>query len=319
MQPRERTHGIATATVPAALSFVAAVALRGYVPGADPVANDAAAADPLALTVVAVLLVAAGGVMVVAVIARLRHRVAAPVRVVGRVDWLRGDRGKPSWRVASIAFGLILGWLVAVAVLSGLGERGETPRSMPGASPAAAGPASPGDAAPTPPAPDTGAGGPDVLSFLYGVTGVVLLVLVGGSVIAARRHPPMPVAAVAPPDDEAGPASIDDAESFARAAEVGLAEVGDQSREPRKAIIACYAAMERELELLPDAAPREFDTASEVLARAVDQRALAPDSATRLVDLFDEARFSPHVMNEGHRDAAVAVLTHVLGELRSRA
>ena len=61
------------------------------------------------------------------------------------------------------------------------------------------------------------------------------------------------------------------------------------------------------------------DTASEVLARAVDHHALAPDSATQLVDLFEEARFSPHVMNEGHRDAAVAVLTQVLGELRSRA
>ena len=91
------------------------------------------------------------------------------------------------------------------------------------------------------------------------------------------------------------------------------------SREPRKAIIACYAAMERELSLLPDAAPRDFDTASEVLARAVDHHALAPDSATQLVDLFDEARFSPHVMNEGHRDAAVAVLTQVLDELRSHA
>jgi hypothetical protein len=56
-----------------------------------------------------------------------------------------------------------------------------------------------------------------------------------------------------------------------------------------------------------------------VLARAVDHHALAPDSATQLVDLFEEARFSPHVMNEGHRDAAVAVLTQVLGELRSHA
>ena len=308
------------ATVLAALSFVAAVALRGYVPGADPVAgHDAAAADdPLALTVVAVLLAAAVGVMVVAVIVRLRHRVVAPTRVVGRVDWRRGDRGKPTWRVASIVFGLILAWLAVVAVLSGLGERGDAPRSMPGATPTGAGPASPGDEPRTPARPESDAGGPDVLSYLYGATGVVLLVIVAGSLVAARRRPAAPVSA-APPGDETGPEPVGDAESFARAAEVGLAEVGDQSREPRKAIIACYAAMERELALLPDAAPREFDTASEVLARAVDQRALAPDSATRLVDLFDEARFSPHVMDEGHRDAAVAVLTHVLGELRSRA
>lgn len=84
------------------------------------------------------------------------------------------------------------------------------------------------------------------------------------------------------------------------------------------AIIACYVAMERELARVPGAAPQDFDTASEVLARAVDHQALAPDSATQLVDLFDEARFSPHVMNEGHREVAVQVLQRVLSELRGR-
>ena len=44
--------------------------------------------------------------------------------------------------------------------------------------------------------------------------------------------------------------------SLARAAEVGLAEIGDLSREPREAIIACYAAMERELTRVPGAAPQ---------------------------------------------------------------
>jgi hypothetical protein len=97
-------------------------------------------------------------------------------------------------------------------------------------------------------------------------------------------------------------------ESLARAATLGLAEVGDLSREPRQAIIACYLAMERQLGNVPDAVPQDFDTASEVLARAVEHRALQTDSAVPLVDLFAEARFSPHVMNEGHRDMAVRAL-----------
>jgi hypothetical protein len=75
--------------------------------------------------------------------------------------------------------------------------------------------------------------------------------------------------------------------------------------------------MEGELSRVPGAVPEDFDTASEVLDRAVAHRALGPDSATQLVDLFDEARFSPHVMTEAHRDAAVRVLQRVLGELRS--
>ena len=78
-------------------------------------------------------------------------------------------------------------------------------------------------------------------------------------------------------------------------------------------------SMERELANVPDAMPQDFDTASEVLARAVAHHALGPDSATQLVELFDEARFSPHVMGEEHRDLAVEVLQQVLDELRSLA
>jgi hypothetical protein len=77
--------------------------------------------------------------------------------------------------------------------------------------------------------------------------------------------------------------------------------------------------MERELAHVPGAVPQDFDTPSEVLARAVDHRALHADNAVQLVDLFTEARFSPHVMNEGHRDVAVGALRLVLDELRSRA
>jgi 2-hydroxychromene-2-carboxylate isomerase len=77
--------------------------------------------------------------------------------------------------------------------------------------------------------------------------------------------------------------------------------------------------MERELTHVPGAAPQDFDTPTEVLARAVARHALNADSATQLVELFEEARFSPHVMTEQHRDVAVRVLRLVLGELRSMA
>jgi Domain of unknown function (DUF4129) len=317
VQPRERTRRIAAATALVALLFVAAAALRGYLPGAEIGPRQPAGENPLALTVVVVLLAAAVGVVAVAVIARLRNRVAAAPRVTGRSDWLRGDRGRPTWRVALIAFGVILGWLLLTMVLAGLGGGGSAETTTPGATPTTANPApDAGDPPEAPPQPEPGLG-PDLLGYFYGATVIFLLVTVAGSMLAAgRTRRPAPTNG-----DPAGeqPSPETGSQSLARAAEVGLAEVGDLSREPRRAIIACYAAMERELSLLPDAAPREFDTASEVLARAVEHHALAPDSATLLVDLFDEARFSPHVMDEGHRDVAVAVLTQVLGELRSHA
>ncbi|MET0476118.1 MAG: DUF4129 domain-containing protein [Mycobacterium sp.] len=320
MPPRERTRRIASATALVALSIVAATALRGHLPGVEPGPSERAAENPLALTVVVVLLGAAVGVVAVAVIARLRNRTTAAPRVSGRSDWLRGgDRGRPTWRVALIAFGLILGWLLLAMLLGGLGGGDPEGTTAPGAAPTAADPTPD----PQPPAgemrrpepePEKGS---DLLGYFYGATVIFLFVIVAGSVVAGRKQRVLGIPA--PTGEDAAPESETRSESLARAAEVGLAEVGDLSREPRKAIIACYAAMERELALLPDAAPREFDTASEVLARAVDHHAIAPDSATQLVDLFDEARFSPHVMDEGHRDVAVAVLTQVLGELRSRA
>jgi gamma-glutamyltranspeptidase/glutathione hydrolase len=107
-------------------------------------------------------------------------------------------------------------------------------------------------------------------------------------------------------------------DSLVRAAERGLAAMADLGRDPRAAIIGCYAAMERELANVPGAVPQEFDTPSEVLARAVHQHALRADNAVQLVTLFAEARFSPHVMNEGHRDDAVRILRLVLDELGAR-
>ncbi|TPG35308.1 DUF4129 domain-containing protein [Mycobacterium hodleri] len=310
---------MAPVTVLVALVFVAAAALRGYLPGAEPVRRGPPADDPIAIAVVIGLLIAAVAVVVFAVISRLRNRTATPPRVAERSDWLRGDRGRPTWRIALIAFGLILGWLVVSVLLSRLGGGLQGDTSGPGTTPDAADPTPDvsGPATTLPAEPGTAS---TLLGYFYGATIVFLVVIVVGTLIAARRQRRPLTSNLAPLDAEDSASDTDTgSESLVRAAEVGLAEVGDLSREPRKAIIACYAAMERQLSLLPDAAPRDFDTASEVLARAVEHHALAPDSATRLVDLFEEARFSPHVMNEGHRDAAVAVLTHVLGELRSPA
>ena len=307
-------------TVLVTLLFVAAAALRGYVPGAELGPRRPAGDNPLVSAVVVGLLVASVAVVAVAVVARLRNRTVTPPRVASRPDWLRGGRGRPTWRVALIAFGVVLGWLLLSMLLSRLGTGlGDDDAEGVGATPTATDAAQPatdaGGPPPTPPLPPDQ--GTDLLGYFYAATAVFVVVLVVGTIVAARRRGPLP--ASAPDVDQTGPAGAAGPQSLALAAEVGLAEVEDLSREPRKAIIACYAAMERQLSLLPDAAPRDFDTASEVLARAVDHHALAPDSATQLVDLFDEARFSPHVMNEGHRDAAVAVLTQVLGELRSRA
>ena len=148
---------------------------------------------------------------------------------------------------------------------------------------------------------------------------LLMMVVFVGAAIAGRRQRRRAITPVAPATNTGLPTTTSAPDPLARAAELGLAEAGDLSREPREAIIACYAAMERELENSPEVVPRESDTPSEVLARAVEHHALRADSATELVDLFEEARFSPHVMTEEHREVAVRVLSLVLDELRSLA
>lgn len=114
------------------------------------------------------------------------------------------------------------------------------------------------------------------------------------------------------PDDPAA------SQSLARAAE-GLAVVVAPSLPPREAIIASYAAMEDALREAPGAEPRESDTPSEVLARAVQLGALRFEAAAPLVRLFTEARFSLHPMGEQHRDEAADLLRRVLDDLGSDA
>jgi hypothetical protein len=153
-----------------------------------------------------------------------------------------------------------------------------------------------------------------VLQILLASTIPLALLVIGAAAVTARRR-----AKAAPgeivDDDVESPYPETPSDSLVRAAEVGLAEMTDRSREPREAIIACYAAMERELANVPGAAPQDCDTPTEVLARAVDHHALHADNAIQLVNLFVEARFSPHVMNEGHREEAVRILQLVLDEL----
>ncbi|HUO40430.1 MAG TPA: DUF4129 domain-containing protein, partial [Mycobacterium sp.] len=221
-----------------------------------------------------------------------------------------GLRERPRWRVLLICLGAFLAWvLVVMALQRFIGPHGTNPAVSPSApTHAPAAPAAP------PPAPRHG--GNDMFGYLAASTVIMLLLLTAAALVAMRRGPGAgsrytTVESGRPAPAAAGP------ESLALAAERGLAEMEDPSREPREAIIACYAAMEHALADAPGATPVDSDTPSEVLARAVDHHAFRPGTATGLVDLFAEARFSVHVMNEGHREAAVRALSQVLAELRS--
>jgi hypothetical protein len=297
------------------LLVIAAAALRGYLPGITRgAAREQSTDSPASLIAVVTMLGVSVGIVAIAVIARLRDRRAAAASTADRSDWLRGGGGRPAWRALLIGLGVLVAWLFLAWLLAQLFPQHTIQQSTPGTGSSNPAPTSANGPPPTAPH-ERG----NVLGYLVAPTVIFLLLLAAGTVIASRRQQraarPRAVAddGFEPSVSAAGP------ESLARAAELGLAEIGDLSREPREAIIACYAAMERQLEHVPDAEPRDFDTPTEVLARAIEHHALRPDNATQLVELFAEARFSPHVMNEGHREIAVNVLRSVLEELRSAA
>jgi hypothetical protein len=304
-----------------ALLFVVAWALRGYLPGSEPVPDrERPSSSPAALVVDVALLAGSVAIIGFAIISRLRNRRARPPGA-GQLPQSPGTMGRPTWRFSLIALALIIGWLVLVLVLMrmGVGSPGDQPSS---GLPTAGDPGSaPRPTNPVPRQPDSpDEPGTNVIGYLVPPMLILMALIVVGTAIASRRQRRTATSwAVAGDEDPEAPAQPGAAESLARAAEVGLAEIGDLSREPREAIIACYAAMERELTHVPGAVPQDCDTPSEVLARAVEHHALRADSASQLVELFEEARFSPHVMNEGHRDVAVDALRLVLADLRSMA
>jgi hypothetical protein len=224
-----------------------------------------------------------------------------------------GDKGRPRWRVLLIALAALLVWLLLVWLLSRFVGQHHVDQLAPGTGNADT-PAT--GTAPTRPQRQERKTGGNVLGYLVAAAiGMVLLIFASIVTGRTRRGEPKPFRSTDERPRET--VTADDQQSLARAAELGLAEIGDLSREPREAIIGCYAAMERELAHVPDAVPQDFDTPTEVLSRAVEHHAFPADNAAQLVSLFAEARFSPHLMTEDHREEAIRILRLVLAELRS--
>ncbi len=305
-----------------ALLFVVAIALRGYLPGDGRPHSEESTHSTASVIGVDTLLIVSVIIVGIGVISALRRprapAASVPFALPGSFDGKLG--WKPVRRMVLIGLGALLVWLLIVVLLShlqllqlpDLPFSQAPPNNAPGGTPPTAVPPPPPPSPVPPPPPQHSAFG-----YLLATTAAMLLLWGAAAMVRRTRRPDesyLPFAHGAEtPIVESTP------ESLTRAAEFGLAEIDDRSRGPRESIIACYAAMERALADAPGAEPQDSDTPSEVLARAVEHHALHAGSATELVTLFAEARFSPHVMTERHREIAAQALRRVLAELRSLA
>jgi hypothetical protein len=88
--------------------------------------------------------------------------------------------------------------------------------------------------------------------------------------------------------------------------------------DPRRAVIAAYARLERALAAsgLPR---RRSETAVEYVARITDGLQVERAPVRRLTELFTYAKFSQHEVDEAQKDEAIAALTKVRDELRAAA
>jgi NADH:ubiquinone oxidoreductase subunit 6 (subunit J) len=87
-------------------------------------------------------------------------------------------------------------------------------------------------------------------------------------------------------------------------------------RDPRKAVIAAYARLERALAAYglprrPSEAPEEY------VARILGNLEVGSASVQRLTALFERAKFSQHEVDEGMKDEAIDTLEELRSELRA--
>ncbi|MFI0942638.1 DUF4129 domain-containing protein [Streptomyces sp. NPDC021020] len=124
-----------------------------------------------------------------------------------------------------------------------------------------------------------------------------------------------------------GPAAREAAEPYAHEPDEqeALAEAVDSGRrallgdgDPRAAVIACYAAMERSL-AGSGVARRASDSPQDLLERAAGSGLLGGPHAADLTSLFREARYSTHPMDTTHRDRAAAALDAIAAQLAEAA
>jgi len=274
----------------AAASAVIAIAASAPLSHATPV-NAASAQAPA--TALFLLLVGVGTGALAALAAVIwpgrrpkRDEEPEPTPVPPATHWM--------WKLLAIVFVFAVGaTLVAAAVL---GARTAHPVPLGGAAIGARSHITPAGAG--------GATGGFVLpSWVpWTVLGIVVAAVVTGAAVLVLGR----ARAVAEPPERRG----------ARAAVDAGIDALDTTIDPRDAVIASYAAMERALAArgiarLRAEAPREY------LRRVLMVGSGAERDAQMLTALFEEARFSTHPISERVRELALSALTSLRARLRT--
>jgi uncharacterized protein DUF4129 len=87
-------------------------------------------------------------------------------------------------------------------------------------------------------------------------------------------------------------------------------------RDPRKAVIGAYARMER-LFAAHQVPREEAETPQQYVQRVLARLQVSSFAVRRLTELYERARFSPHTVDAGMKDDAIAALEGLRAELNA--
>jgi hypothetical protein len=140
---------------------------------------------------------------------------------------------------------------------------------------------------------------PLLVGLVVGIAAVALGALM--VLMRARSRPPLPLVTETP------------SPPLEEVVDAALEALGSET-DPRRAVIAAYATMERLL-AAAGSPRRPADAPTEHLERSLVLLGAGRASAHRLTELFERARFSVHVIDEQVRRAAVDALAAVRRDL----
>ncbi|GGM16993.1 DUF4129 domain-containing protein [Dactylosporangium sucinum] len=154
--------------------------------------------------------------------------------------------------------------------------------------------------------------------ILYGVTGlcaVVVIALVAGLVYMFLRNagPKAKPRLFVEPEAPA-PMQVDTGEEVVAAVDAGLAELADTDGDPRRAVIACWVRLERAAAAA--GTPRLVgDSPTELVTRLLAGHRVTRPTLEGLAEVYREARYATHPVDERSRQAAVGALSQLRAEL----
>lgn len=141
---------------------------------------------------------------------------------------------------------------------------------------------------------------------------VVLAVLLGVMVwTLAREITRRRVRGKMPPPQLSRTAS---AEEVVAALDAGLIDLSDADLDPRRAVIACWLRLEQAAAAA--GTPRQAaDTPTDLVSRLLGQHHVSGDVLASFADVYREARYATHAVDERMREQARAALQRLRAEL----